>query len=278
MFIEQERLIKCLSIITKRMNSPERYYTRHPPIDVEHYAAEIVRDKNSVITFAYPASSFIGLNVQELFIAGRVYALSSLCDILPTILWHLNAYYGEVIIAMENDGLIPWIKRKNPHLELDYSIYSGNIEIDVDDVNDSLEKAQWLLLFTGIDLDHVALRYYDSTAHVLKLKNIRKAQIVGRDLKLKAAEKAKKRQQNQKQVDGEFKRRMKKAMLRFEKWSQYEPTTPTGHRWMINLSSIVANYDDSRSAAWNTRHGAPIIGSSGGVIGTRREMLSGEDG
>ena len=277
MIFDQEQLIKRTWIITKRMRSPELHYTRRPPAEVVRYATNIVKDEKRVVTFAYPASSFVGLKVREVFIAGRIYELTSLWDVLPTILWHLNVYHGDVVIAMANDGVVPWVKKKDPHVELDRSIYSGDVELEVDDVVDAIEKVQWLLLFTGIELDRVAFRHDASNANVLCLKKRRRAQVLGIEAQNNAAEKAAKQRALLERRAKALTAQMQKAKSQIEKLAQCPPKVSSRHRRKHDFSSIMSGINDSKSAAWNTMNGAPIIVSSGGVVATRREVLSGED-
>lgn len=175
---------------------------------------------------------------------------------------------------MANDGLVPWVKKKDPHVELDRSIYSGDVELEVDDVVDAIEKAQWLLLFTGIELDRVAFRHDASNANVLCLKKRRRAQVLGIELQHKAAKKAAKQRVI---VEQRAKELIQKARSQIDELAQRAPKASSRHRRRHDSSLVMSGLNDSKSAAWNTKNGAPIIVSSGGVVATRREVLSGED-
>lgn len=278
MIIKEEAKRKRQAIVEQRMTKPDLHYTRKPSESVENYADNIVCNRKKVVTLAYPAHAFEGLRVSELFIDGRLYAISSLADILPTVVWHVNVYMGDLMIALESDGLVPWIKRRNPHLDLDYSIYSGNIELECGNIVNSIAKAQWLLLFCGLELDRIALLIDPgSSADVIRLRKQRRSAILVKEQRAHEAEQRKIREQREREKVARAKARAEErasASVKLERWGKKAKKQPQHE---INIASVMSMMSSTAGAAWNTYNNAPIIVSCGGVIGTRSEMLSGED-
>lgn len=278
MIIKDEEKRKRLAIVMRRMTNPNLHYTRNPSEAVENYADNIVCDRKRVVTLAYPAHAFERLRVSELFIDGRLYAISSLLDILPAVVWHVNMYMGDLMIALESDGLVPWIKRRNPHLDLDYSIYSGNIELECGNIVNSIAKAQWLLLFCGLELDRIALLIDPSSAaDVIRLRKLRRSAILAKEQRTHEAERRKIREQREREKAARAKVCAGERASSSAKLKRWGKKASKQSRHEINIASVMSMMSSTVGAAWNTYNKAPIIVSCGGVIGTRSEMLSGED-
>jgi len=293
MIIDEIKKQKRLMVVERRLADLDAHYTRMPDDAVLNYAQNIVRNECQVVTLAYRASAYAGLDVRELFIDGSVYAISSVMDILPSVVWHLNTYKGEYIIAFDNDKMMPWIRRKNPHLDIGYSIYSGNVEFEVDSVTDAVYKAQRLLLLCGIELDRIAVCFSGNRrSEVIELRMLREmrrhAKTVAEKersarerraaLEVKNRRKALQDQRNDKRRRAKATERAAAAQ-RIVRWSGCQSSSKVLHprKSHVDMAALMSEISSPSGAAWNTYRGTPVFVTCGGTVGSRQEVLSGED-
>lgn len=293
MIIKREKLKARIERIKPILSSPETNYGFGLAEEVDRYAkATAASVCETVTSFAFHASDFVGVNFREICIEDCLYSVSCARDILPTVLWHVNCHRGEYIVALYNDMMLPWIKLKNPHLDIGYSIFSGQVELDCRGVDNEIAIAQFLLLLVGIDLDKVGVKFNKGLRFPngveQKIRNHEKA--VAR---AKQAEKAHRRK-----IEARRERKAKEAVWRQEHAEKFAMIQAKVHaeyearmalwreknkidkrvfrRRSVNFVHIMS---EIRSVfAWHQQNvSSPRIVLAGGVVASRSEVLSGED-
>lgn len=293
MIIKRERLRAKIDKIKPILSAPEVYYGFEPSEEVRQYAKATVASSNETVTsFAFHALDFVGVSFKEMCIEDCLYDISGARDILPTVLWHVNCHKGEYIVALSNDRMLPWIKLKNPHLDIGYSIFSGQVELDCRGAGNEVAIAQFLLLLVGIDLDKVGVKfkkewrfpngveqkirkYEKSVARAKQAETARK-----RKLEERRERKAKQDAWRQTHAE-EFARIQAKARAEYEaRMAAWREKNKIDRRVFRHCSVNFAHAtSETRSAfAWRQQNvSSPRIVLAGGVVASRSEVLSGED-
>jgi hypothetical protein len=275
MIVNRKKLDLRLRKIREIIINPESYYQYELSEDVKKYSASALCEKKErVVSLGFQAPLFEGLQVRELFIQGSIYSIRDVYDIFPTVLWHLNCYKGEYIIAFFNDRLMPWLKLDNPFVDVGYSIFSGHITIDCRSLSEAIYIAQELLLLIGIPLNAVGIRCKKTgdSKLVKKLKQYyrKKQEERVREESLRLAEERKREKaENQKRLNAQRQaNRGTEGKRKVEGWAK---TSKEDLRFYKKMCVSASKF------AWQQNSTSPRTVLVNGVLTTLGEVLSGED-